>query len=133
MGIRNKSRAYYMEKKAVYYENSKGRKYVKEFINGLDSKTRAKVLARIIYLGEHWHEMGRPEIDYLGDKLYEIRIQFAHGRIRILYAYMFKNYIVLLHGIVKKTAEISETDKLKAKKRMLDFQIRYNEGRIKLK
>ena len=43
-----------------------------------------------------------------------------------------KDYIVLLHGIFKNESKIPETDKLKAKKRMFDFQIRYKEGKIKL-
>ena len=122
-----------MEKKVIYYENNRGKKYVKEFIDKLEDKMKAKVLARIIFLGQHWNEIGRPLVDKIEDKLYELRIQFSHNRVRIIYAYMFKNYIVLLHGIMKKTTKIPETDKLRAKKRMFDFQIRYEEGTIKLK
>ena len=76
--------------------------------------------------------MRRPLVDKIEDDLYELRVQFAKSKVRIIYAYMFKNYIVLLHGIMKKTAKIPENAKLRAKKRMFDFQIRYNEGRIKL-
>lgn len=50
----------------------------------------------------------------------------------MIYAYMFKDYIVLLHGIIKKTKEVSPEDMLKAKNRMNDFQMRFKEGRIKL-
>ena len=118
--------------KAIYYEDTKKKKYVKEFINKLDSNTKAKVLARIEYLVKHWDELGRPIVDKIEGDLYELRVQFAKNRVRIIYAYMFKDYIVLLHGIMKKTSEIPENDKLRAKKRMIDFQIRFNEGRIKL-
>lgn len=45
---------------------------------------------------------------------------------------MLKDYIVLLHGIIKKTKEVPLEDMLKAKNRMNDFQVRYKEGRIKL-
>lgn len=121
-----------MEKKVIYYENRKSEKPVKEFINKIDDKTKAKVLARIKFLGEHWDEIGRPLADYIGDKLYELRIQFSQNKVRIIYAFMFKNYIVLLHGIMKTTAKIPKNDKLKAKKRMIDFEIQYNEGRLKL-
>lgn len=122
-----------MDKRVIYYEDSKGIKPVKEFINKLDANQMAKILARITFLGKHWLELRRPFVDYLGDKLYELRIKLASGNIRIIYAYMFHNHIVLLHGVVKKTQKIPENDKLIAKKRMIDFQIRYNEGRIKLK
>lgn len=121
-----------MEKKVIYYENRKSEKPVKEFINKTDDKTKAKILARISFLGKHWDEIGRPSADYIGDKLYELRIQFSQNKVRIIYAFMFKNYIVLLHGLMKTTAKIPKNDKLKAKKRMIDFEIQYNEGRLKV-
>jgi len=43
-----------MRKKAVYYEDQRNNRPVEEFINELDSKTKAKVLARIEFLEEHW-------------------------------------------------------------------------------
>jgi len=122
-----------MEKKVIYYEDKTGEKPVKEFINRLDVNLKGKILARLSFLGEHWNELRRPFVDYLGDRLYELRVRLSQGNVRIIYAYMFKDYIVLLHGITKKTQKVRENDKLKAKKRMIDFQIRYNEGRIKLK
>ena len=120
-------------KKAIYYEDGKGHKPAKEFIDSFDPKVRGKILARITFLGEHWQEMGRPLVDYIGDKIYELRIQFSPHNVRIFYAYMFKDHIVLLHGIDKRTSRVPEADKLKAKKRMIDFQIRYKEGKIRLK
>jgi len=122
-----------MEKKVIYYENLKGKKHVKEFIDKLSSGAKAKILARLEFLGEHWHELRRPLVDYIGDNLYELRIQYSPYNVRIIYAYMFKDYMVLLHAINKKTLKIIKNDKLKAKKRLIDFQMRYNEGRIKLK
>ena len=121
-----------MEKKPIYYEDIKGRKPVKNFINKLDSRLKGKILAHIEHLGKYWHELRRPAVDKLEGELYELRIQLAKNKVRIIYAYMFKNYIVLLHSFIKKTAKVPENDKLRAKKRMIDFQIRFNEGRIKL-
>ena len=122
-----------MIKKAIYYEDFKGRKHVKDFINRFEEKTRAKILARIEFLEEHWFEARRPFIDKIDRDLYELRVEFAWNNIRVLYAYMFKDYIVLLHGFVKKTDKIPETDKQKARTRMIDFQVRYSEGNIKLR
>jgi phage-related protein len=84
-----------VRKKPIYYENRKGEKPVKTFINNLSEDTK--------------------------------------GKIRVIYAYMFKDYIVLLHGIIKKTAKVPERDKTKAIKRMKDFQAQYNDGLIKLR
>ena len=122
-----------MEKKLIYYQDLKGNKPVKEFINKLHDSTKGKVSARLEFLGEHWSELRRPIIDSIGDKLYELRVQFSQDKVRIIYAYMFKDYIVLLHGIMKHTSKIPESDKLRARKRMIDFQMRYDEGRIKLR
>lgn len=122
-----------MEKKAIYYEDAKGQKPVKEFINSFDEKTKAKILARVQYLQEHWHEVKRPFVDYVDEGLYELRVEFAWNTVRVIYAYMFKDYIVLLHGLKKKSVKLPKNDILKAKKRMIDFQIRYNEGKIRLR
>lgn len=121
-----------MRKKAIYYEDERCYKPVEEFINGLGVKTKAKVLARIAFLEERWQELRRPYVDALEDGLYELRVIFSGSQVRVIYAYMFKDYIVLLHGIVKKTKEVPHEDMLKAKNRMLDFQARYNQGKIKL-
>ena len=121
-----------MVKKAIYYEDARGRQQVKEFIDEFDDKTKGKILARIEFLAEHWYEVRRPLVDKIEKNLYELRVDFAWNSVRIIYAYMFKNHIVLLHGFRKKTDRIREGDKLMARKRMLDFQMRYNEGRIRL-
>jgi len=121
-----------VDKTAIYYQDLKGRKYAKDFIDSFDEKTRGKILARIEFLEGHWYEARRPIIDKIEKDLYELRVEFAWNNVRVLYAYMFKDYIVLLHGFVKKTDKIPENDKKKAKMRMLDFQIRYDEGKIKL-
>jgi phage-related protein len=121
-----------VEKKVIHYEDSNGRKPVKEFISSFDEKTQGKLTARIEFLGQHWYELRRPIIDKIDKDLYELRVEFAWNNIRIIYAYMFRNYIVLLHGFRKKTDRIPENDKSKARKRMIDFSTRYNNGLIKL-
>ncbi len=122
-----------MGKKAIYYEGSRGRKQVKEFIDEFDDKTKGKMSARIEYLADHWHEIRRPYVDKVDRDLYELRGDFAWNSVRVIYAYMFKDYIVLLHGFRKKSDKIKESDKLLARKRMADFQERYIKGEIKLK
>ena len=49
-----------VHKKPIYYENRKGEKPVKTFINKLGEDTKGKILARVEYLGEHWSELKRP-------------------------------------------------------------------------
>ena len=120
-------------KKAVYYESENAQRPVEEFLNSLNNKTKAKILARIDFLEEHWHELRRPYIDIIEDGLWELRIQFARSKVRVIYAYMFRDYIILLHGFFKTTGSIPQADKLAARKRMLDFQRQYDTGMLKLK
>ena len=121
-----------MRKKSIYYEDERNSRPVEEFINDLESKTKAKVLARIEFLEERWQELRRPYVDTLEEGLYELRVIFSGNQVRVIYAYMFKDYIILLHGIIKKTKEVPRDDMLKAKNRMNDFQARYKEGKIRL-
>jgi len=122
-----------MKKIPIFYQTSKGEKPVKTFLSSIEESIRAKIVARIEFLGEHWQELRRPYVDTIDGELYELRVQFGKNKIRVIYAYMFEDYIVLLHSFLKTTKEIPENDKLIAKKRMYDFQIQYNEGRIKLR
>lgn len=119
-------------KKAIYYEDERNIRPVEEFINNLDLKAKAKVLARIEFLEEHWQELRRPYVDSLSGGLYELRVIFSGNQARVIYAYMFKDYIVLLCGFVKKTQAVPANEILKAKSRMSNFQANYNAGKINL-
>jgi len=66
-----------MDKKVIYYEDNRGMKPAKEFINVLDDKTKGKILARLDFLERHWHELRRPLVDKIDRDLYELRIEFA--------------------------------------------------------
>lgn len=121
-----------VDKKAIFYIDEEGYSPVEEFLDRLDESAKAKITARIEFLGKYWHQVRRPLVDYLEDGLYELRVQFAKDRVRVIYAYMFKNYIVLLHGIIKRTAKVPENDKSIAKQRRIHFEKFVKEGRVKL-
>ena len=121
-----------MKKKAIYYEDERNNRPVEEFINELDFKIKKKVFSRISFLEEHWQGLRRPYVDTLQGGLYELRVIFSGNQVRVIYAYMFKNYIVLLHGLIKKTDAVPKEDMLKAANRMSDFQTRVNQGKVKL-
>lgn len=75
-----------MRKKAIYYEDERNSRPVEELINDLESKTKAKVLARIEFLEERWQELRRPYVDSLEDGLYELRVIFSGNQVRVIYA-----------------------------------------------
>ncbi len=121
-----------MKKKVIYYEDDKNVCQVKDFINSLDSKFKTKVFSRITLLQERWQELRRPYVDFLESGLYELRIVFFGNQVRVIYSYVFKDYIVLLHGFNKTTDEVPKENLLLAKERMHDFQKRVAQGEIKL-
>jgi len=119
-------------KKTIFYVDQNGDSPVENFLECLDESARAKIIARIEFLGKYWREVRRPLVDYLEKGLYELRVQFASDKVRVIYAYMFREYIVLLHGIIKRTAKVPEQDKIIARQRRHDFEERVREGRVKL-
>jgi len=121
-----------MKKKAIYYEDDKNVQPVEDFINGLDFKTRTKIFSRITLLQEQWQELRRPYVDFLQGGLYELRVVLFGNQVRVIYAYMFKDYIILLHAFHKSTDEVPQEGISKARERMIDFQKRVTQGKIKL-
>lgn len=108
----------------VYYQNSRGEEPVREFLNGLNPKVLQKVDASLCHLEEYGYNLRRPTADYIGGKIYELRIQFAKDKVRILYFFFHGNQIVLLHGFLKREWKIQNNDIALAKKRMEDWIVR---------
>lgn len=116
-------------KTVVYYPNVRGNTPALEFLVGLDATEQQKAFAYITYLEEHGEALRRPIADYLGEKLYELRPK----QIRILYAFVDKQYAVILHAFRKKTDAVPPKEQHLAKLRLTDFIQRYEQGLITIK
>ena len=99
-----------------------------DFITSLPVDEREKCFEYIAYLEEMGEQVKRPVGDYLGDKLYELRPK----QTRILYFFMLKDVVVLVHAFRKKTSEIPEREMRLAQKRMTGFVFRYKTGQVQL-
>lgn len=75
---------------------------VKEWLDELPKKVKAKGTVRIERLGELGHELKRPEADYLRDDTYELRWRFQSVNYRILYFFHGREAVVLAHGLTKE-------------------------------
>lgn len=73
--------------------------------------------------------MRRPLAEYLGDRIYELRPK----HIRVLYAFLGKQYAVILHAFRKETGPVPTRDKRLAKARRADFIERVEHGLIRWK
>lgn len=72
------------------------------WLNGLPKKAYAKAFVRIERLAELGEELRRPEAEYLGNDIYELRWRLQSVNYRILYFFHGKNLVVLAHSLTKE-------------------------------
>ena len=116
-------------KTAIYYPDARGDTPSLEFLSGLPQDEQQKAFAYLSYLEEQGETLRRPMAEYLGDKLYELRPK----QIRILYAFVGKEYAVILHAFRKKTGPVPPSEKRLAQARLADFMRRYEQGLITIR
>jgi len=91
--------------KVIYFVSRRGENFVRGFILSLPEKVGCKVAAHIKYLSL-MGPLAKPQyVSSLGDKIYELRVTFAHYEPRILYFFNNRD-IVLTHGFLKKTRAV---------------------------
>ena len=105
----------------IFYETAIGNSPVKEFLDTLDDKSCAKVMATINRLQQEGPELIRPFSDHVRGKVRELRIQFTSNQYRILYFFFLGNQIILVHGLKKKSQKLNESDIRLAENRMNDW------------
>ncbi|MBN1369085.1 MAG: type II toxin-antitoxin system RelE/ParE family toxin [Dehalococcoidaceae bacterium] len=104
-----------------YYEPEKGPPPVKEFIESLEVKSRAKVARTLDLLEQFGINLGAPFTKYLQKQLWELRIRQGSEQQRIIYFLHTGQTFVLLHGFTKKTSSIPRTAIRLALKRKIDY------------
>ena len=95
----------------VYYYPKPDETYpVKEYINTLDKREKAKTLSFIELLQDNGPDLKRPYADLLKDGIHELRIKLTGTQVRILYFFCFQNIIVLTNVFEKHTAAVPESE-----------------------
>jgi phage-related protein len=91
----------------VFYQEKEGDAPVVDWLIELNEtnsraydKCRA-ALARLALLG---HELRRPETDYLGDGVHELRVRFGSVNYRLLYFFHGQTVSVIAHCLTKEAA-----------------------------
>ncbi len=115
----------------LYYETEGGKCPVKEFIVSRNQGNRAKILAVIEALEQRGPNLPRPYADTLKDGIHELRIRLSGDRIRILYFFCFKDFIVLTNSFAKKSATVPTHEIREAKRCRTDFLARYDEKTLR--
>lgn len=105
-----------------------GKVPVQDFLYSLNPKLRAKAFSDIELLKRLRTELKEPYVKPIKGKknkgLYELRIKFSSNIARIFYFTYYNNKFVLIHGFIKKTMKIPESEIKKARKYMEDYRRR---------
>ena len=103
------------------YRSPHGTRPVKDFLDGLSVPAKAKAYAALEMLAAHGNQLRLPRSRALANGLFEMRIGHREGPFRIIYCFRPGRKIVLLHGFVKRAAQIParELDLAQARKARL--------------
>lgn len=112
-----------MDKKitVVFYETEAGKEPVREWLLALDLEDK-KIVGGDIKTVEYGWPIGMPVSRSLGNKLYEVRSNISDGRIARVIFTIIDNYMVLLHGFVKKSQKTPKKEIDLALKRMKEIK-----------
>jgi len=104
-----------------YYEAANGQIPVKEFIEALNVKERAKIARTIDLLEEFGINLGMPYAEHVEGELWELRARLSNNRYRIIYFLNTGQVFIMLHAFVKKTQKIPKSEIKIANKRLRDY------------
>lgn len=116
---------------AVFYVSRRGDCPLKEFLDLLPVKVKAKISKWIQKLEELGPDLPRPYADIVKGKVRELRVGFAGNQYRILYFFCYKS-IILTHAFIKKTDKVPENEIGRAERIMFDFEQRIKTGDVVL-
>lgn len=110
-----------------WFELSDGTKPVRDYLDGLDAKLRAKTLRSMLLLEEFGHALGAPETRHLEDGIFELRSSVGGNAGRVLFFFFVGNRAVLTHGFVKKSQKTPHREIERAKRYRAMYLCRTNE------
>ena len=112
----------------ILYTTDRGDSPIDEFLDGLDKKSRAKVVAYLSLLEDEGPNLKRPYADVVRGKIRELRIHYSSNQYRVLYFFHVRDQIVLVHAFSKKTQQLKEKDIDLSERRMEDWISRFPAG-----
>ena len=111
----------------VFYRKENGTEPVKDFLDSLDDKMRAKMLRSIMLLKENGNTLREPDSKHISNGIFELRAKIGTNISRVLYFFFVGDMAVLTNGFIKKSQKTPIKDIDKSKKYKDDFLKRYGE------
>ncbi len=104
-----------------FYRKPNGREPAREFLDSLDKRTRSRVSDMIMILADNGDSLREPFSKYLGDGLFELRVQTGGVRPRILFFFFVGRKAILTNGFLKKTQRTPRAEIERAKRYRDDY------------
>ncbi len=102
--------------KVVFYESQNGKEPVRDWLNDLPFQDK-KVIGEDIKTVQFGWPLGMPLVRKLEPDLWEVRSNISSGIARVLFTIQ-EEFIVLLHGFIKKSAKTPMSDLELARRRL---------------
>jgi phage-related protein len=95
---------------AIFFRTVAGNEPLRDWLKGLDASDRRRIGEDIMAVEFGW-PVGMPVCRPMGEGMHEVRSNLESNRIARIFFYIDKlNRMVLLHGIIKKSAKTPEQD-----------------------
>ena len=107
--------------KVLFYQKAGGSEPVKQFLNSLDKKMRAKMVRTIEALQNNGNDLREPYSKHLDDGIFELRAKVGTDISRVLYFFFIGQRVILTNGFIKKTQKTPKKEINLAKKYRNDF------------
>ena len=104
-----------------FYDKEDGTEPAKEFLLGLDTKMRAKMLRTISLLADNGPDLREPFSKPLVDGIFELRAKVGSDISRVLYFFIVGRRVILTNGFIKKTQKTPAAEMERAKRYRAEF------------
>jgi phage-related protein len=110
--------------KVDFYQEPDGAAPVESFLGSLSVQRRAKALALIQELRRQGPALPFPYSSQVAGRVRELRTQYGKEKIRILYFGDSQRNFILVHGLIKRSDKLDQSDIATAVDRMTKHEAR---------
>ncbi|MCX5795331.1 MAG: type II toxin-antitoxin system RelE/ParE family toxin [Elusimicrobia bacterium] len=111
--------------KLEFYRNPAGVQPALEYIRGQPKGHRAKIGRALKYLEDMGHMARRPQVEYLGHDIHELRAAKEHLQHRLLYFFHGRSIIVVTSGLLKNQGRVPQEEIERARGYRADWLERF--------
>lgn len=108
-----------------FYRTVAGSEPALEYIQAQVKSHRAKIGRAPRFLEDTGHMARRPQVDYLGNDIYELRVAIDQHQHRLLYFFHGRSIIVVTNGLLKNEGKVPPSVIEQARKNRADWLKRF--------